>query len=150
MTESPSRVMGLDLGEARIGVALSDPSCVLAHPLETLDRHSNRAAMRRIHQLVNQHEVGTVVVGLPLLLSGEEGSQASDARETAVRLTKRLEGVRVALWDERLSSAEAERMMIRGGVRRDQRKGRVDRIAAVLILQSFLDARDTGGTGTIE
>jgi putative Holliday junction resolvase len=137
--------LGVDLGEVRIGLALSDPLGVIAQPLETLSRVGPRRDVGAIAALVDRHEVSTVVIGLPRLLSGAEGEAARGAREFARRLESRLRGVGVELWDERLTTAQAERTMISGGVRRARRKQRVDALAAVLILQSFLDARSECG-----
>jgi len=140
------RALGLDLGEARIGLALSDPLGVTAQPLETLERSGSRRDLERIAGLVRDRGVSTVVVGLPLRLSGEEGPAATAARAFARRLAARLEGVAVRLWDERLTTALAERTMISGRARRAKRRKRVDTVAAALILQSWLDAG--GGEAT--
>jgi putative Holliday junction resolvase len=97
--------------------------------------------LKAIARLVREQGAGTVVVGLPLLMSGEEGSRARDAREFAESLGRRLPGVAVELWDERLTTVQAERAMIAGNVRRKRRKQKIDTLAATLILQSYLDAR---------
>ena len=144
MTSGAGRVLALDLGEARIGLALSDPLGLTAQPLETLQRVGPRRDLQRIAERVREHGAATVVVGLPRLLSGEEGAAARAARAFAEAVGRRLEGVAVELWDERLTTTLAERTMISGGVRRARRRERVDRLAAVLILQSYLDARFEG------
>lgn len=140
-----SRTLGIDFGEVRIGLALSDPLGLTAQPLATLDSVGPRKSRNRIAELVAAHEVGRVVVGFPLLLSGEEGDRAIATREWAERLERRLQRVPVTLWDERLTSVQAERTMIAGDVRRGKRRERVDALAAVLILQSYLDAQGAGG-----
>jgi len=144
------RFLALDLGEVRIGVALSDPLALTAQPLETIRRVGPRKDLHRISELVRAKEAGCVIVGLPLLLSGEEGTKAVEAREFAEQLRRRLPGVRVELWDERLTTAEAERTMLAGNVRRKKRRERMDALAAVLILQGYLDSRGAGGGGAAE
>jgi putative Holliday junction resolvase len=122
-------------------MACSDPLGLTAQPVGALRRVGPRKDLDAIRKTVDELGVGLVVVGLPLLLSGEEGSQAIAAREFADRLRKRLpSGVEVAFWDERLSSAEVERAMISDNVRRRKRRERVDALAAVVILQGYLDA----------
>ncbi len=103
-----SRVLALDFGEARCGCAISDPTGTLATPLEAIERPDTRRGMQRIDELVRQRDVGLVVVGLPLSLSGEEGPQALLTREWAGRLAARLH-VPVELYDERLTTRQAER-----------------------------------------
>ncbi len=124
----------------RIGLALSDPLGMTAQPLQVLERRGPRKDLRRLAALVREHEVSTVVVGLPRKLSGEEGRSAAEARELAEGLGRELPGVRVALWDERLTTVEATRTMTEGKVSREKRKRVVDVLAAVLILQGYLDA----------
>lgn len=141
MTSRAGRVLALDLGQARIGLALSDPLGWTAQPLDVLERVGPRKDVLRITEIVKQRNVGVVVVGLPLLLSGVEGSAAAGAREFARRVEQKLPGVTVDLWDERLTTREADRTMIADGVRRRSRRRVVDALAAALILQSYLDSR---------
>jgi putative Holliday junction resolvase len=145
LSEGGGRLLGIDLGEARIGLALSDPLGLTAQPLEPLVRTALRRDLRRLAELISSNDVVTVVVGLPLLLSGAEGEAARRAREFADALRRRTPGTEVVLWDERLTTAEAERTMIQGGVRRRRRRRVVDGLAAVLILQGYLEARETRG-----
>jgi putative Holliday junction resolvase len=145
-----SRFLALDLGDVRIGVALSDPLALTAQPLETIRRVGPRKDLHRICELVRDKQAGCVIVGLPLLLSGEEGTKAVEAREFAEQLRRRLPGVQVELWDERLTTAEAERTMLTDNVSRKKRRERMDALAAVLILQSYLDSRGAGGGGAAE
>lgn len=135
-----ARVLGVDLGEARIGLALSDPLGVTAQPLETLVRQGARADLAEVARIAREREVRAIVVGLPLRLDGDEGPAAEAARRFARRLEGRLPGVRLEFWDERLTTVLAERTMISGRARRARRRERVDTVAAVLILQSWLDA----------
>lgn len=138
------RVLALDLGRARIGVAISDELGIAAHPLDSVACRGARVDVARIGELVREHGARRVVIGLPLLMSGEEGSGAADARRFADRLRARLEGVDVDLWDERLTTVEAERTLIAADVGRRRRRKVVDGLAAVLILQSYLEAQESG------
>ncbi|MEO1172964.1 MAG: Holliday junction resolvase RuvX [Myxococcota bacterium] len=132
------RVLGLDVGTVRIGVALSDPLGMTAQPLEVIVRKKTDPA-RRIQELIAEYEIQKIVVGQPYTLSGEEG-QAVAAVASFVDDLKQHVTIPIELWDERMSTAQAERMMISGGARRDKRKQSIDKIAASLILQSYLDA----------
>lgn len=134
--------LGIDPGDARIGVARSDPSGTLATPVETVRR--GKGDLRRLRQLVAAEEAVEVVVGLPRSLSGAEGPAAVGAREFARRLADRIAPVPVRLVDERLTTVSAEAML------RDQRKGAkrravVDQVAAVVILQHALDTERATG-----
>jgi putative Holliday junction resolvase len=135
------RILGIDLGEVRIGLALSDPAGIFAQPIEPLVRRGERKDLDALARLVGEHEVTGAVVGLPLLLSGARGPKAVAAREFAERLARRLATVPVELWDERLTTVEAERTMIAADVDRRRRRQSLDSVAAALILSSFLDAR---------
>lgn len=141
MSPEPGRVLALDLGNVRVGVAVSDPLGLTAQPLETFRRGSPDEDLRQVRRLVASRGVDHVVVGNPLLLSGEAGEQSRQAEQFAQRLREGLDGVTVSLWDERLSSVQAEREMTADNVGRRKRRMAVDAIAAALILQSFLDAR---------
>ena len=145
MSEAVERILGIDWGEARIGLALSDPLGITAQPLPSLQRVGPRRDVAAIAALVEEHHVAVVVVGLPRELSGGEGPSARAARELAERIGRRMPRIRVEMWDERLTSVEAERTLVSGGVRRRKRKQRVDSLAAILILQGYLDARSSVG-----
>ena len=134
--------LGVDPGDARIGVARSDPSGMLATPVETVRR--GKGDLRRIHQIATAEEAVEVVLGLPRSLSGTEGPAAVKTREFARRLARRVAPVPVRLVDERLTTVTAEAML------RDQRKGAkrravVDQVAAVVILQQALDSERATG-----
>jgi putative Holliday junction resolvase len=146
LSPSEFRALGIDLGDVRIGLAVSDPLGCIAQPLESLQRVGPRKDLHRVAQRVRDLEVTLVVIGLPLLLSGEEGEQAGKVREFTAGLERHLRGVPIEYWDERLTTAEAERTMISGGVSRRRRKSAVDSVAAALILQGYLDAR-SGSVG---
>ena len=145
MSELPGRILGLDLGDARIGLALSDPLGITAQPVGKVDSRGPTADLRQIRAIIAEHQAVEVVVGLPLHLSGESGARAEQAREFARRLGASVPGIAVELWDERLTTAEANRAMISGNVRRRRRREVIDTLSAVLILQSYLDARSIGG-----
>jgi putative holliday junction resolvase len=133
------RVLALDLGDARIGVAISDDERRLAVPLGTV-RTGAPADVKAITELVREHGVGLVVVGHPLLMSGERGERAHHAERFADALRGFLQ-IPVALHDERLSSVEADRALRDAGASGRERRGSVDRSAATVILQSWLDAQ---------
>jgi putative Holliday junction resolvase len=139
LTES-GRILGLDLGQVRIGLALSDALRLTAQPLGSLRRDGLRSDLGRLGGLVAEHGVVRIVVGLPLLLSGTRGAAAASALAFAEKLRGHLPAVEVDMWDERLTTAEAERMLIDADVRRSKRKLVRDTLAAVLILQNYLDA----------
>jgi len=140
MTDWKGRLLALDFGSHRIGVAVSDPLGITARQLKAIRREGDRKDIEAIRSLSSEHGVETVLIGLPLLLDGNEGSQAVKARRFGEKL-KELTGLPVALWDERFSTAQAERHLIESGVRREKRKEVRDSLAAALILQSALDAR---------
>lgn len=134
--------LGIDPGDARIGVARSDPSGMLATPVETVRR--GKGDVRRIHQILAEENAVEVIVGLPRSLSGAEGPAAVKARAFALRLARRLAPVPVRMIDERLTTVTATAML------RDQRKGAkqravIDQVAAVVILQQALDAERASG-----
>lgn len=133
----PGRVLGLDLGDARIGVAISDDERRVAVPLGTV-RTGAPNDVRAIAALVREQDVTVVVVGHPLLLSGQPGERADHAERFAEALRAVLE-IPVALHDERLSTVEAERALRAAGVSGKDRRGAVDRSAATVILQAWLD-----------
>ena len=136
--------LGLDPGDARIGVARSDPSGFLATPVETVRR--GRGDLARIAEIIAEEEAVEVVVGLPRSLSGGEGPAATKVREFAERLAARVAPVPVRLVDERLTTVSAEAMLRDRGKKGQQRRSVVDMAAAVMILQHALDTeRATGG-----
>ncbi|MCZ6600958.1 MAG: Holliday junction resolvase RuvX [Acidobacteria bacterium] len=138
------RVLALDLGARRIGVAVSDPLRIIAQGLPTLEASGRKVALAALARLVEEQGVTRIVVGLPLRLSGEEGPEALAARTFAADLTRRLD-LPVELWDERLTTVQAERTLLEGNMRRDRRRQERDRLAAILILQGWLDAHAVSG-----
>lgn len=139
MTES-SRILALDFGERRIGVAVSDATATVAQPLTVLTRASLDSDLAAIGRLVAEYEVSEVVVGYPRALRGEVGRQARLVDAFMAELRKRV-AVPVRRWDERLTTSAAARFLLEAGVRRQRRREVADKIAAALILQSFLDRR---------
>jgi putative Holliday junction resolvase len=136
----PGRVLGLDLGDVRIGVAISDPDRRIALPLGTVQVGRPPGEMRAIADLVREHEVTLVVIGEPVSLDGVRRERATHAANFADAM-RGLLGVPVAMHDERLSTVEAERSLRDAGVDRKRRRSVVDSAAAQIILQSWLDAR---------
>lgn len=133
------RVLGVDVGERRIGLAVSDPSGTTAHPHAVLERTTEERDVEAILAVAREQEVAEVVVGLPLRLNGSRGP-AAEAAERFGALLERA-GLTVRFWDERLTTVEAERSLAAGGVRGRARRRVVDKVAAALILQNYLDSR---------
>ena len=138
----PGRRLGVDVGSVRVGVALSDPGPVLATPLVTLSRDERSDSdLDRLAELVVEHEVVEVVVGLPRTLAARHGKAAVIATAYARKLARRVRPVPVRLADERLTTVSATRMLSDRGVRGKQQRAVVDQAAAVEILQAWLDGR---------
>ncbi|MCS7159662.1 MAG: Holliday junction resolvase RuvX [Gemmatales bacterium] len=133
------RLLGLDYGEVRIGVAISDPERRIASPVEVYHRRSQHEDADYFRRLVFQKNITGIVVGLPRRLGGEEGSAAEAARHFGQWLQE-ITGLRVAYWDERLTTQLAERLMQKAGWTPRTRREKADMIAAQVILQSYLDA----------
>ncbi|HTS35004.1 MAG TPA: Holliday junction resolvase RuvX [Candidatus Solibacter sp.] len=134
------RILGLDVGSRRIGVAVSDPLGVTAQGLETLERKNKRQDFSKLKGLIRQFSVTEIVIGLPLRMSGVEGTQAEKMHAFADSLRKHF-GLPVHLWDERLTSAEANRLLRESELSIEKRGRAVDRMAAVLILQAWMEQR---------
>ena len=134
------RVLGLDVGSRRLGVAVSDPSGTVASPLVTLARRGPAEDAGALGRLATEQDATTVVVGLPLTLAGREGPAAGAVRAYLDQLRPLLPRLEFELTDERLSTVAAERALVAGGVRRQSRRAVVDQVAASLFLQAWLDA----------
>ena len=144
------RVVAFDVGDRRIGVAVSDPLGYTAQPLFTLHRTNHRADMKSIARVLRKHAVAEAVVGNPLHMSGDQSPQAAKAQQFAEELRAQF-GLTVHLWDERLTTTEAHRHLDAGGhAAGRERRQIIDQVAAVLILQSFLDARANQAARTAE
>ena len=137
------RILAIDLGERRMGLALSDPLGLTAQGLPTAERRNKRQDLNFLEVLTRRHHVSRVLIGNPLNMDGSAGPQSAKARAFAEELARRLapKPVAVELWDERLTSVEADQVLDATGVEKAGRKGAVDQMAAALLLQSFLDAR---------
>jgi len=134
-----TRILALDHGSKRIGAALSDETATIAMPLEFIPAEPSARSLERIKQIVSERQVREVLVGLPRNMNGTCGPAAASALQFAAALREALV-VPVKTWDERLTSVQANRMLIEAGVRRDRRKMKVDQTAAAILLQSYLDA----------
>ena len=137
------RYLALDVGDERIGVAISDEGGTLARPMETLRRVRGPASFLRLAEIVAEYAVGTIVVGLPLLPNGEEGRQVQSTH-AYVRGLETHVSVPIVYWDERFSTQRAQEALIEGGAGPRHRRQRLDAAAAAVILQDFLDEQ-TGG-----
>lgn len=137
------RILGLDFGSKTTGVAISDPLGLTAQGLEIIRRDAPnkiRKTLARIDELIKNYQVELIVLGYPKHMNNTEGDRAAATIEFPEKLMKRT-GLKVELWDERLSTVSAERTLMEAGVRREHRKEYVDQIAAVFILQGYLDRR---------
>lgn len=135
--------MGLDYGSVTVGVAISDALGLTAQPVEVIKRKSEdklRTTFARIEQLVGEYEVDTIVLGYPKNMNNTVGERGNKTEEFMEKLIKRT-GMNVVLWDERLTTVSAMQVLKEGGVRREKRKEHVDKIAAVFILQGYLDSK---------
>jgi putative Holliday junction resolvase len=137
---SPNRILAIDYGSRRMGLAVSDLLGITAQGLETLERKNNRSDFARLQKTIREYRVGEIVLGYPLRMSGEEGMQSQKVAAFAEQLREQFR-LPVHLWDERLTSAEANRLLREANLSIKRRAQAVDRVAAVLILQSFLQAR---------
>jgi putative Holliday junction resolvase len=139
----PHRILGLDVGSRTIGIAVSDPLGYTAQGLETIRRQNKRLDFERLETVLRQYDVKEIVVGYPLRMSGAEGTQAEKMQAFAADLEKRF-GLPVHLVDERLTSAQANRVLRETDMSIVKRAAVVDQMAAVLILQGWMDGRSTG------
>jgi putative Holliday junction resolvase len=137
------RILGLDVGSKTIGVAVSDPLGITAQGLETIRRQNKRMDFERLEKVIQKYEVAEIVIGYPLRLSGAEGTQAEKMQSFARTIQERFH-LPVHLWDERLTSAQASRVLRDSEMSIKRRSEVVDRLAAVLILQSWMDRRAAG------
>jgi putative Holliday junction resolvase len=134
-----SRILALDLGKRRIGLAISDPLGITAQGLPNLVRTNKRTDFAALEQLIREREVGSILMGNPINMGGKEGRQSGWVREFADELAQRTK-LPVKLWDERLTSVEAGRVLRASGISIAKRAAAVDRLSAVILLQSYLDS----------
>lgn len=133
-----NRFLGLDVGDKYIGVSISDTTCTIASNLVTIRRTSNDKAYEEIEGILNDYNIGTVVVGVPINMDGSDTVMSKRIRKFAKKLTPKF-GVEVIFQDERFTSIEAERTLIQSNVRRENRKKYIDQLAASIILQTYID-----------
>jgi len=141
-----TRILGLDPGERRVGVALSDPTGTIASPHSVIDRRSVELT-EAVRSLCEEHDVEQIVVGLPTGLSGVEGPSAKAARTVGTSVADAT-GLPVEYQDERFTTVTAEAALLEGGVRREKRRDVRDKVAAAVILQTYLDRKDLSGDRT--
>lgn len=138
------RIMGLDFGTKTVGVAVCDPTGLIAQGVETITRredHMLRATLRRIEELIDEYQIETIVLGYPKNMDDTIGERAKSTEEFARTLERRT-GLRVTLWDERLTTVAADEILSESGVPRPERKKVIDKVAAGIILQDYLDHRE--------
>jgi putative Holliday junction resolvase len=136
-----ARILGLDVGTKTIGIAVSDLLGITAQPVETIrvDTEAGELGFVRLKELIDTYKPVKIVAGLPKHMNGDEGIRAAASREYGAKVTTEF-GIPVEYQDERLTTAQAEKVLIAGGVHRKERKKSIDKLAAVLILQSYLDS----------
>ncbi len=135
-----SRILGLDVGDKTIGVALSDPLGWTAQGLKTIQRTNIKKDLRELEEIINEYDVNKIIVGLPKNMNGTIGFQGEKVEKFIGRLSKRFNGMEIVQWDERLTTVAAERTLIEADISRAKRKKVIDKIAAVYILQGYLDS----------
>lgn len=141
LTPAKTRILALDLGKRRIGLAISDPLGITAQGMPNLVRVNKRSDLEAVERLAREREAGLILLGNPVNMGGLEGRQSGWVREFGEAL-KRRAGLPVRYWDERLTSVEAGRVLRASGVGIEKRAAAVDRLSAVILLQSYLDWRD--------
>jgi len=135
------RIMALDVGEKRVGVAISDKTRVIAQNLMTLNRKNLKDDLKTLKNIVEEKKVHLIVVGLPLNMNGTLGKKAEEILKFKDLIERRI-GIDVETYDERLSSKEAEAILIKADISRKKRKGKIDKIAAQIILQNYLNSKE--------
>jgi len=144
-----SIILGLDIGDSRTGVAISDELGIAAHPLCTIQRKSRKAVLAELQKLVTAYKVEQIVVGLPLQLDGETGAQAQKVKRFAEKLAQQV-NLPIVFWDESFTTIEAAQILRRTKKRRKKRKQIIDQVAAVLILEGYLEElRNSRGKGQV-
>src|SRR5580692_8383278 len=138
------RILGIDHGTKRIGLAISDELGVIAQPLEFVLAEPFDKFLARLKEIIRAKEVELLLVGMPRNMDGSYGPAALKVQEFVAVLNETV-GIPIKVWDERLTSAQANRFLIQGNVRRDKRKEKVDKTAAAILLQSYLDSSSSGG-----
>lgn len=139
MTPANARILALDLGKRRIGLAVSDPLGITAQGLPNLERKNKRTDLAALDLLVQEWQVGMILMGNPINMGGSEGRQSGWVREFGDAIARRT-GLPVEFWDERLTTVEASRVLRQSGIGIEKRAAAVDRLSAVILLQSYLDS----------
>ena len=135
------KIMALDLGDSRIGIAFSDIMNIIANGYETYNRKKTDQDYDYICNLAKSNNVGEIVIGLPINMDGSEGERVKLAREFGEKLSSMLDGIKIQYIDERLTTISAERVLLEADISREKRKKVIDKIAATIILQSYLDIK---------
>lgn len=139
MPTATPRILALDLGKRRIGLAISDPLGLTAQGLPNLDRTNKRSDLAALARLAREREVGLILMGNPINMGGAEGRQSGWVREFAASL-EGYTGLPIRFWDERLTTVEAHRVLRSSGISIEKRAAAIDRLSAVILLQSYLDS----------
>ncbi len=139
------RILALDIGEKRTGIAISDEQNKIGFPLLTLDARDKRTCINQIKKLVSEYDVGSLLIGIPLNQHGEVGQDAQNVRKFIALLQDQI-NLPVIEWDERFTTVQAERSLLLGDVSRQRRKQVIDKVAATLLLQSYLDSVESSHT----
>ncbi len=134
------KIVSLDIGTVRIGIASSDIMEIIASPYPMYKRKNNSSDVKNVAEIINNLEAGQVVIGLPLKMNGSEGQSVQMAREFGEELSKVID-IPIVYQDERLSTVEAQRILIESGMRREKRKDKIDSLAATIVLQTYLDKK---------
>ena len=134
----PNRIMGLDIGTKRIGIALSDPLLITSQPFQTIERKPENIAINKIEEIIKSYNVDKIVAGLPLMMNGDFGEQAQDCKNFGEKI-KQKTNIDVIFVDERLTSFQAEEILKSQGVKYTKNKGKVDMVAASIILREYMD-----------
>jgi putative Holliday junction resolvase len=139
LTPPKPRILALDLGKKRIGLAVSDPLGITAQGLPNVQRTNKRSDLEALGEIAREREVGLILMGNPINMGGAEGRQSNWVRDFAEAIESRL-GLPVKFWDERLTSVQAGRVLRESGISIEKRAAAVDRLSAVILLQSYLDS----------
>ena len=144
------RAFGLDIGNKTIGIAMSDPFGLTAQGLTTLRRSNLREDLKQLDELITKYEIETVVVGLPKNMNGTEGERCEFVRDFVDKFRARFPSIEIVFWDERLTTVAAERALLEADISRAKRKRVVDKLAAIFILQGYLDSIALKGANNVE
>ena len=139
MNETNKRILAIDYGQARIGLAQSDSLGISAQPLKVIERKTDLLAIEEIRNVIQESGAAEIILGLPRNMDGSLGPQAQRIHDFADLMKDEIPGIEIVLWDERLTTVQSEREMADSGLSRKKRKNQIDKIAATLLLQNYLD-----------